>query len=283
MTATVTGTAGGIDFYLIPSATASSAPQWTHNGTEAVFVWGADLRVANDTASPVYQRVNTATDYATTGFPIYLRFNETGTDDFLVSAATVNFSTTAQMSVFAGVRKLSDASVAVMAELSANSTGNAGTFYVAAPNSTGAAGDFRFKSRGSIDTTPLSPGVYLAPTTNLLTGLGDISADQAILRINGVQMVNTTADQGTGNYGNYLTYIGNRGGTTLPLNGRIYFPLVVLGRTATATEITNMESYLSTSMGGGYVPTGYDFLVTGDGDQLTDASGNALYTIPLYS
>lgn len=245
---------------------------------DAIDVWHPDLRLSNaGVGLPNYQRVNTATDYATTGFPIYLRYD--GTDDFLVSAATVNFSTTAQMSVFAGVRKLSDPAAGIVFETSGTVETNAGTTIVFTnPNIYG------IKLRGSLNPAAVSsPSSYTAPITNLLTALGDIPADSNILRLNGLQVASSSADLGTGNFGNYLNYIGMRGGVSLPLNGRIYFPLVVLGRTATATEIANMESYLSASMGGGYVPTGYDFLVTGDGDQLTDASGNALYTIPLYS
>jgi hypothetical protein len=274
----------------LPQSTNDPTTTFAGDGTSGVLVWGADLRVANDTASPVYQRVNTATDYATTGFPIYLRFNETGTDDFLVSAATVNFSTTAQMSVFAGVRKLSDAAYGTIIEFSAVVDTNQGSFAIYNPNS--AKYDMRVKGNSSGSAYgSYQPETYTSPITNVLTMQADLAgvdlAAKLTPRVNGVvERDNGTivgSGIGTGNFGNYLNYIGMRAGATLPLNGRIYFPMVVLGRIATATEIANMESYLSASMGGGYVPTGYDFLVTGDGDQLTDASGNALYTIPLYS
>jgi hypothetical protein len=251
----------------------------TGNGTDGVYIWGADIRVANDTASPVYQRVNTATDYATTGFPLYLRYD--GSLSFLASAATVDFSTTAQMSVFAGLRKLTDSALyQIIADFS-TSGGAINNTFTSATN----IGTYEGFSKGTVLASAVASG-YPAPITNVISEYFDISGDNITVRVNGIQAAISTADQGTGNYGNYPLYIGARFGTTtrsLFLNGRLYFPLVVLGRTATATEITNMESYLSASMGGGYVPTGYDFLVTGDGDQLTDASGNALYTIPLYS
>jgi hypothetical protein len=78
----------------------------------------------------------------------------------------------------------------------------------------------------------------------LVTGLGDIAAPSAILRVNGVQISNIATTQGTGNFGNYPLYIGSRGGTTLRYNGRLY-SLVVLGRTATAAEITNTETWVN--------------------------------------
>jgi hypothetical protein len=277
---TVTGSiASGSTIINVPiyGHNSASAVAVTYLGNGSTIIAGSlDLRVANDTASPVYQRVNTATDYATTGFPLYLRYD--GADDFLVSAATVNFSTTAQMSVFAGVRKLSDAARGVLFEMGNSSFGAVQVNVPIAASDT-----LSFSSVGIGTTASATATGYAAPISALLTGLGDITTDTCILRANGLQVASSSVDQGTGNYGNYLNYIGRRGGTTLPFNGRLYFPLVVLGRTATATEIANMESYLSASMGGGYVPVDYNYLVTGDGDQLTDASGNALYTIPLYS
>ena len=267
--------------HLIYGLGSSTQNDVNYLGTGATIIASkADIRVANDTASPVYQRVNTATDYATTGFPIYLRYD--GTDDFLVSAATVNFSTTAQMSVFAGVRKITDpaGTASIILELSNAATNNR---YSLGGFLTPSTRYFTASGGTLLSGNDVTSAAFSAPISNVLTGLADITSDLNQLRINGGLQASSTADQGTGNYPDALTYIGRRGGTTLPFNGRIYFPLVTLGRTATATEIANMESYLSASMGGGYVPTGYDFLVTGDGDQLTDASGNALYTIPLYS
>jgi hypothetical protein len=85
-----------------------------------------------------------------------------------------------------------------------------------------------------------------------------------------------SADAGTGNFGNYPLYIGARAGASLFLNGRIY-SLIVRGAATSETQIGQTEQWISNEMGGGYYPTGFDFLVTADGDQLTDASGNPLY------
>jgi hypothetical protein len=211
------------------------------------YLWGADLRVANDTASPVYQRVNTATDYATTGFPIYLRYD--GVDDFLVSAATVNFSTTAQMSVFAGVRKIVDPAglVSIIVELSDATTNNR---YTLGGFLTPSTRYFTTSGGTLISGNEVTSAAFSAPISNVLTGLADIISDINQLRINGGLQSSSTADQGTGNYPNALTWIGQRGaGLPYRFNGRIYFPMVVLGRTATATEIANMESFLNTRNG----------------------------------
>jgi hypothetical protein len=203
-----------------------------------ILVWGADLRVTNDGVGiPAYQRINAATDYDTSGFPLYLAFD--GVDDSL-STASVDFSATDKMSVFAGVRKLSDAATGVAAELSANSDVNAGSFYVVTSVS---AGNYQFQSGGS-SRVAVATNSYPAPTTNVFTGLGDIAGDAATLRVNALQVSASAGDQGTGNYGNYPLYIGRRAGTSLPYNGRIY-SLIVRGASTNADQISRTEAWVN--------------------------------------
>ena len=56
------------------------------------------------------------------------------------------------------------------------------------------------------------------------------------------------ADQGTGNYGNYPLYIGRRGGTTNPFNGKLY-GLVIRGALSSTGEIQGSESYMNLHTG----------------------------------
>jgi hypothetical protein len=237
------------------------------SGSSSKVLWGADLRVANDTASPVYQRVNTATDYATTGFPLYLRYD--GVDDFMSSPLALS---TLGLTVWFGFRKTGNVGVSSRYFFMGDTTGSVNNLG-ALQNAIG----YRWPENtnvplGSDDISTRLVSYQRASTTSQTANLNGIAVSPNT-------SLTTTFTSATSRLGCNIV----SGVNDLFFNGRIYFPLVVLGRTATATEITNMESYLSASMGGGYVPTGYDFLVTGDGDQLTDASGNALYTIPLYS
>lgn len=223
-------------------------PRQADNGTSAnglnCYVWGIDLRVTNDAAGqPAYQRVNTATDYDTTGFKPYLRFD--GTDDWL-QTNSINFTVTDKMTVFAGVRKLSDAARGVLAELSASTAGNAGSFVLTAPE--GATSNYGFGSRGSILNSPVAASPFPAPITNVLTGVGNISGDSVILRVNGAQAASDTSDQGTGNYGNHPLYIGRRGGATLPFNGRLY-GLIVRGAATDSYTIESIENYMGNKVG----------------------------------
>ena len=196
--------------------------------------------MANPTS---YQRVTTATDYdASAGF-LYLKFD--GVDDALATSS-IDFTATDKMTVVAGVRKLSDAAVGMVVELSATAASNTGAFNVRAPN-TDATGNYAFNSIG----TALAANIvaaYAAPITNVLTGIASISTDVAILRVNGTQASTSVADQGTGNYGNYPLYIGSRAGTSLPFNGNLY-SLLIRGAQSTDAQIVSAETYVNSKTG----------------------------------
>ncbi len=215
-----------------------------NSGTISCHVWGADLRFASESTNiPAYQRVNTSTDYDTAGFPHYLKFD--GVDDSLATAA-IDFTATDAVSVFAGMRKASDAARGTIVELTASAAANNGAFHLAAPNA--ASATIAWESKGTVLADAVASSGVAAPLTAVLTGTSDISGDTAILRVNGAQADADTGNQGTGNFSNAAMYIGHRGGSSLPLNGRIY-SLTVLGRTATALEIAAAESYAAGKSG----------------------------------
>lgn len=175
----------------------------------------------------------------------YLQYD--GTDDFLVTSA-INFTTTDSVSVFAGVRKLSDAATGGLLELSTNSTATVGTFGVFAPIAAGAS--FQFRSGGTLPGQNAGTGVgeFPAPYSAVIVGVADISSDSALIRVNGVVEGTAATDQGTGNYGNHPMYFGRRGGTSLPFNGHEYSQICV-GRLTTAAEIANVERLLARQVG----------------------------------
>lgn len=175
----------------------------------------------------------------------YLSFD--GVDDYL-STGSINFTGTDKMTVLAGLRKLSDAAAGLLFELSAERNTNNGTFSMSAPG--GGGNQYVFASRGTIDgaLAVVSPYTYPTPHQAVLTGIGSISGDQSILRVNGTQAAQYTADQGTGNYGNYPLYIGRRGGTSYPFNGRLY-GLIVRGAATDDAHLTHAEKYLAYKSG----------------------------------
>ena len=81
--------------------------------------------------------------------------------------------------------------------------------------------------------------------SNILTGLGDISGDFATLRVNGTQVVQSTANQGTGNFLAYPLYIGRRTGTSFPFNGHLYSLIVRFGSNLPIETIEETEKYIN--------------------------------------
>jgi hypothetical protein len=180
------------------------------------------------------------------GGKYYLEFD--GSNDFLITANTIDFSATDEVTTFSGVRKESDAATAVVFELSATLDSNAGVFALFAPSADGAY-SYRFISKGALPSGSGSSVFAEAPHTAVLTGIGDISADISALRMNGTLVEeNTTSDQSTGNYGNYKLYIGARNGTAFFLNGGIY-SIIIRGVTTSLDDIQCVETLVNEKTG----------------------------------
>lgn len=173
----------------------------------------------------------------------YLSFD--GADDFLLTGTIT--PGVDKMQVFAGARKQSDAASAVIVEASISASSNNGAMRLAAPF--GAAANYAYHSRGTVDAIPTSASSFASPNLSILTGLGDISGDSAILRINGSVAAQVTTDQGTGNYLAYPLYIGRRGGTSLAFNGRLYGLAVRYGANLSSTQINQMEAWMNGKTG----------------------------------
>jgi hypothetical protein len=243
---TATRASGGSDSGAVSvgaSDALTASGSYAGDGASGIYIWGADLRVANDGVGlPAYQRVNTAADYDTVGFPQYLLFD--GVDDGMATAS-IDFTATDKMTVLAGVRKLSDAAEGSIAELSATLASNNGTFRLTAPE--GAAATLGFTSKGTAGVVA-SIGSIAAPATRVVTGLADISGDSVRIDINGVDGTPVTTDQGTGNFGNYPLYIGARNNASVRFNGRVY-SLIVRGAASTTEQITAAETWVNGKTG----------------------------------
>lgn len=170
----------------------------------------------------------------------YLLFD--GSNDGLATSP-IDMTGCSSVSVFAGVRKLSDATYGMIAELSASAGANAGAFYLDGPE--GAASNYGFYSRGT--SAPASPSTatgFASPVTTVLAGLATIATASNIIRANGAQVGSSALSQGTGNYGNYPLYVGRRGGTTFPFNGWLY-GLIVRGDVTNQTQVSLVENWLN--------------------------------------
>ena len=281
ITTSVTGTNRYLDIGATNGATARN-----------IYLWGADLRVANESSAlPAYQRVGAAVngtstvngvaDYDTVGFPAYLRYD--GGDWYQTNS--IDFTATDKMSVFAGVRKFNAAgSFAILAELSSAAYLNPGSFAIAAPGGlVGNTDNFGFTLVGS-GTAGYDAVSYPPPFTAILAVQYNIGAaspsEEVVPRINAVlnQTGGAGTTAGTGTFGNYPLYIGARNaGASLPFTGREY-ETIVLGRAVTATELANTEDYMETQTFGKNMAYVYsDELTTSLGDLITAADGDQIY------
>ena len=233
----------------INNANSTNTLSFAGDGTSNVLMWGFDLRPTSQATGligPTYQRIAAATDYDVVGFAPYLQFD--GFDDALTTNS-IDFSATDKMTVFAGVRKLSDAAVGMIAELSADYSSFAGSFLLDGPDSTGASGNFLFAARGSVAPGGgMSSGVMLAPTTRVLTGQADIAAPSRSLRVDGTQTQSSSVSLGTGNFGNYPLFIGARNQTSFYFNGWLS-SLIGRGASTTAGQISATEQWIGVRTG----------------------------------
>jgi hypothetical protein len=214
--------------------------------TADVLIWGAQLELGSTATD--YQRVGSTYDVTEAGQADNYHLVFDGVDDSMVTP-TVDFTGTDEMSVFAGVRKLSDAANQTVVELSESIPLNNGAFAFSA---VGSSGTSRFNSKGTNIASAPGP-TDLAPVTLVLTGLGNISDDSAILRADGIQVASSVADQGTGNYGNYPLYIGSRGGVGDRFNGHLY-QLLVRGALTADNLLNQTETYVASKTAGVTLP-----------------------------
>jgi hypothetical protein len=249
---TLTGPASPQYATLVHRSTAytSGAIYESYAGTTAdkTYIWGADLRPASQATGligPTYQRVVDAATYDTAGFLPYLEFD--GIDDSM-STGSIDFTATDKMTVWAGVRKLSDAAAGIFAELSTNAGTNAGAFYISAPE-TGA--NYGIRVGGFFG---YNHATFAAPITNVISGNWNLASGPIssgiVDRFNGV--INTTGVVGVtmpgGTFGNYPLFIGQRGGSSVPFNGWLT-SLIVRGAQSTQSQIEATESWVNSRTG----------------------------------
>lgn len=175
----------------------------------------------------------------------YLEFD--GSDDFL-QTNNIDFTATDKVSLFAGVRKLSDAATGIVAELSQNSLSveTSGVFAIMGTHSNLA--NWASRSRGTANADAISPSNYVAPISSVITSLSSISDKFVRLRAGGKLVTSSSLTQGTGTYGNYPLYIGRRAGTSLPFKGHIY-GLIGIGKLTSDNETAAIEKELAKRLG----------------------------------
>jgi hypothetical protein len=237
VTATITA---GQAYGAVQLTNADNVKSYTGVTNAGVFIWGIQLETGS--SATAYQRVGLTSDVTESGKRDCWGLLFDGSDDSLITAS-VDFSATDKMTVMVGVRKLSDAALGIIAELTNNSGGNPG-FALTGPAGS-ASTSYLFQSRGtSISQAIYTNAAVTSPVTNVLVGTSSISGDSTVLRVNGlVAASDTTTDQGSGNYSNAALFFGRRNNGSLPFSGLIY-TLVIRGATTPTSTIADFEKNL---------------------------------------
>ena len=203
-------------------------------------------------SATAYQTVVTVYNITESGVATchYVQFD--GSDDSM-STAAIDFTATDKMSVFAGVRKLSDGG-RMLLELSTDVAASVGTFYVAPGTDTGVLGTQSgyssvARANAAVSASQNAQVVAAAPESAVLAITHDIVGDLSTIRRNGVAGTSATGDKGTGNFGSYPLFIGRRANFSLPFNGRD-FGIIIVGKAASAGEITDTETWLAARTSG---------------------------------
>ena len=186
---------------------------------------------------------------ATTG-AYYLAFD--GVDDFL-QTNNIDFTSTDKVSLFAGVRKLSDATRGVLVHTGSftPSPGALGNFSLEAPSFEfkgysaslpGASGNFDAKN-----STASAPHSAVLSTKLWQSAPNKGAAIQ--FKVNNILAPIFGAEaMFPGNFGNLPMYIGRRGGTSLPFNGHLY-SLIGIGKLSSDIETASIEKELAKRTG----------------------------------
>jgi hypothetical protein len=178
-----------------------------------------------------------------------------GFDDFLVTG-NIDFTGTDKVTVIAGIRKESDSAAGIVCESGATSDTTAGTFAVGTSTLSGdASRRTYFCTLNGTQAASFGASLFAAPHTAVVSSIFDIAgADRATEitpRVNGAIPTLTggnNASAGTGNFSSQPIYIGRRGGSSSPFNGRLY-RLIVIGRALTASELSQAERWSAQPMG----------------------------------
>lgn len=166
-----------------------------------------------------------------------------GFDDYLVTPTIT--PGTDKVQVFAGVRFTAAISNGTILESSEAADGNNGSFFLR--QQAGGADNFQWLFRSTTNTAPTMP--YTLPVTAVISATSDFAAPLTVTRLNGVQISSALLPTGGGNFLTYTHFIGRRGGTSLPFNGRIYSLICRFGPNLTADQITQTETWVNSKTG----------------------------------
>jgi hypothetical protein len=226
-----TGSASDGILYLM----ADAAFDGTIDNVTVKEISGNHLLVSTGTARPTLRRdANNITK---------IEFD--GIDDYWITRP-IDLSASDAISLFAGIEKLSDDALGILAELSSSFPSNNGTFALQAPSNQ--LEDFLFGVKGTSQTTPRKAGAT-NPKKALITCQTDISADMAKISVDGTLADQSSTELGTGNFGGaYSLFVGMRAGSAAPFKGFLH-SLIIRGALTSDADVVTVQDYIAPKLG----------------------------------
>jgi hypothetical protein len=190
-----------------------------------------------------YQSVRSAFDITEPGQTNCYYLQPDGLDDGYATPS-IDFTGTDKITVFASLRKLSDAAIGqVVSNVNITTTGT-GAFALLAPS--GATTNARWQARELTGGAQQIASATIAANNNfIVTGQTDGNANNHSIRLNGSLIQTATGDLGTGNFrAGALQLLRNNLQPDSPFNGQC-FALIVAGGSYSTATIQRVEQILS--------------------------------------
>ncbi len=184
--------------------------------------------------------------YKTSGGRHFLQWD--GVNDSLASAAALDLTGVSAVTVCAKVTKRNTDDFHCLMEFGPDASSTPNTFGLWAP--WGTVNNYGFLCRGPSVNNVYQPATYAAPTTNVLTGLFDITgaslATTIIPRVDGVvEQENPTGTGAAGTaFSSQTVNVGARAGGTFAADMDLSF-LLIRGAMTTGADLTRLEAFAS--------------------------------------
>lgn len=201
-------------------------------------VWRPDFREISDITLPEYQRVTSATDYDTASFPVYLKPD--GVDDFMRTVSPINFGTSDELGLVAGVTKFNEALPAYQCVCELGTGNQDGAFSAWFPYDS--TQHSRWVARG-ITSQSVAYDTVPGAVTAVFSGQLDYSAFQMIHKLNGLTIKAYSKAAEAATLRTDTLYLFSRAGASSRMRGRFY-GLLVVGRACSEAEMNSMRQYM---------------------------------------
>lgn len=216
----------------------------TLSGTDGIFVRNAQFELGSTATTE--QTVVTLAQITEPGVASLGHLFFDGVDDCLITPTITPNTGVAQ--VFVGTTKLAGGTYPVILEHSVSSLVTNGSFNILS-QANGANRYFFGMQTGSSNSERESANTYAVPSTTVISYLmnsGAATGSQQIARVNTVQgTTNAAGNPAAGNFLAHPIYIGRRGGSSLPFNGRYYSIIVRFGPELGTPIVSSAESWVN--------------------------------------